>query len=61
MELDFKLLHKLNILDLSSIPVAGNASLNKPTAIDVKGRQDYGIFRLTANNTTSNAQKYESN
>ena len=59
MDLLFKLLQKPSILDLYSVPIAwlGNESLGKLMTVDVRRRQDYGVFKLIVSNITLNMQE----
>ena len=58
MDLLLKLPQKPSILDLYSVPIAqlGNKFSSKLMTIDIRHRHNYGIFKLTASNITSNTQ-----
>ena len=55
----FTLPQKPSILDLYSVPIAqlGNAFSGKLMTKDVRLRQDYGVFKLTASNIILNMQE----
>ena len=59
MDLLFKLLQKPSILDLYSVPIVwlGNKSLGRLMTVDVRCRQDYGIFKLIVSNITLSMQE----
>ena len=59
MDLLFKLPQKPSILDLYSVPIVwlGIKSLGKLMTVDVRHRQDYGVFKLTASNITLSVQE----